>query len=54
MNADGSNLRQLTTPALGAGGDTDPQFRGGSSQYLYLHWAYPLQNGLAAGQPYWP
>jgi len=51
-NPDGSNLRQLTIPATGAGGDTDPQFRGKSSQYLYDHWAYVMRNGLAIGQPY--
>ena len=28
------------------------EFRGGSRQYLYLHWAYRLQNGLAVGQAY--
>jgi len=52
MNPDGSNLRQLTVPAQGAGGDTDPQSRGHSSQFLYDHWAYRMQNGLAVGQPY--
>jgi Tol biopolymer transport system component len=51
-NPDGSNLRQLTVPATGAGGDTDPQFRGKSSRYLYDHWAYVMRNGLAIGQPY--
>jgi LCP family protein required for cell wall assembly len=53
MNADGSNVRQLTTPAQGAGGDTDPQFRGHSTQFLYDHWLYHMdKQGLAYGQPY--
>ena len=52
MNSDGSNIRQLTHPALGAGGDTDPQVVGKTRFYLYDHWAYPLQNGLGVGQPY--
>jgi LCP family protein required for cell wall assembly len=51
-SADGSNVRQLTTPSPGAGGDTDPQLLGHSSKYLYDHWAYHHQNGLAVGQPY--
>ncbi|HEX8919218.1 MAG TPA: LCP family protein [Chloroflexota bacterium] len=52
MDPNGSNLRQLTTPDPGAGGDTDPQFRGKTSEYLYDHWSYNHQNGLAVGQPY--
>lgn len=52
MAPDGSNLRQLTIPAPGAGGDTDPQFIGHSTEYLYDHWAYHMQDGLAVGQPY--
>jgi LCP family protein required for cell wall assembly len=55
MNPDGSNVRQLTTIShddSGAGGDTDPQFRGRGTQFLYVHWAYHRQNGLAVGEPY--
>lgn len=52
MNPDGSNPRQLTAPAAGAGGDTDPQFRGTTSEYLYDHWAYQTQDGATSGQPY--
>jgi Tol biopolymer transport system component len=56
MNPDGSNLRQITTPATGAGGDTDAQFIGKSSRFLYDHWAYHMQSTpsgeLAVGQPY--
>lgn len=51
INPNGSNLRQLTMPARGAGGDTDPQFVGRSQEYLYDHWAYHMQGGLAVGQP---
>jgi LCP family protein required for cell wall assembly len=55
MSPDGSNIRQLTTITAqdaGAGGDTDPQFRGKGTQFLYVHWAYHRQNGLAVGTPY--
>jgi LCP family protein required for cell wall assembly len=55
MNSDGSNVRQLTTITsrdAGAGGDTDPQFRGNGTQFLYVHWAYHRQGQLAVGEPY--
>jgi Tol biopolymer transport system component len=52
ISRDGSNLQQLTTPASGAGGDTDPQFRGRTSEFLYDHWAYTWHGGVAVGQPH--
>src|SRR5579884_92174 len=52
MNPDGSNLRQTTQPAAGAGGDTDPQFIGRSDDFLYDHWSYSYQDGVPVGQPY--
>lgn len=52
MSRDGSNLRQLTMPAAGAGGDTDPQFLSNGMQYLYDHWAYHRQGRLAVGKSY--
>lgn len=39
---------QLTRPAIGAGGDTEPTARPGSSQVAYVHWDYN-QN---TNQPY--
>lgn len=56
MDPNGGAARQVTQPALGAGGDTDPQWRGTGTQFLYDHWAYRTastpQGVLAVGQPY--
>lgn len=52
MNPDGSNVRQLTTPMLRTGGDTDPQWLGTSTRFLYDHWEYAQQDGLSVGQEY--
>ena len=48
----GGKLRQVTDPSPGAGGDTDPQFVGTTTNFLYVHWAYHYVNGIAVGQPF--
>lgn len=47
MSANGANSVQLSSPWWGAGGDTDPQARPRSSQYVYVSWNY-----LPNNQPY--
>lgn len=41
---------QLTIPAVGAGGDTDPSWRPGYNQFIYLHWQYNQATNLPYSQ----
>jgi polyisoprenyl-teichoic acid--peptidoglycan teichoic acid transferase len=49
MPVSGGTPVQLTSPAPGAGGDTDPQWRPHSSQFIYIGWSYDSLN-QPAGQ----
>ncbi|MGH2442572.1 MAG: LCP family protein, partial [Chloroflexota bacterium] len=40
----GGTPQQLTVPAQGAGGDTNPQWIPGKNQFLYVHWMYNQAN----------
>lgn len=50
MPAVGGLPTQLTYPPSGAGGDTDPQWRPGTSEFLYVEWNYNTRTNVPYSQ----
>jgi LCP family protein required for cell wall assembly len=40
MSSRGTGQREITSPAAGAGGDVDPQWRPKSREFAYVRWSY--------------
>lgn len=50
MPAAGGSGNQITTPAAGSGGDTDPGWRPGTSQFAYVKWNYEYPSNVPYSQ----
>jgi Tol biopolymer transport system component len=50
LSTKGQPIAQLTSPAIGAGGDTDVATRPHSEQYVYVRWDYNSRNNQPFSQ----